>query len=142
VQYAPPGEVYERPRTRFVADFIGATAFLAGRVLGTDADGVRVQLKGDQYLTVATAQAWPAQQAVTVAVRSERVQVVTSAAAPANTITAHIVTSTYLGSKWQHEVETTAGAMKVESLDAASTPELRLYVPPSAVILLPAEEAA
>src|SRR5512143_2274060 len=40
VQYAPPGEVYEHPRTRFVADFIGATAFLAGRVLGTDADGV------------------------------------------------------------------------------------------------------
>jgi ABC-type Fe3+/spermidine/putrescine transport system ATPase subunit len=31
-QQGSPAEVYDRPRTRFVADFIGLTNFIAGRV--------------------------------------------------------------------------------------------------------------
>lgn len=36
VQIGSPRDIYERPRTRFVADFIGTTNFLEGTVLGRD----------------------------------------------------------------------------------------------------------
>jgi iron(III) transport system ATP-binding protein len=36
VQIGSPSDIYERPRTKFVADFIGTTNFLDGTVLGTD----------------------------------------------------------------------------------------------------------
>ena len=38
VQIGSPREIYERPRTKFVADFIGATNFLEGRVVSTDSN--------------------------------------------------------------------------------------------------------
>ncbi len=38
VQIGPPREIYERPKTRFVADFIGMTNLIPGRVSGL-ADG-------------------------------------------------------------------------------------------------------
>src|SRR5215212_7465054 len=44
VQIGSPRDIYERPRTKFVADFIGTTNFLDGTVLGRDGreDIVRV----------------------------------------------------------------------------------------------------
>jgi iron(III) transport system ATP-binding protein len=36
VQIGSPRDIYERPRTKFVADFIGTTNFLDGTVVGTD----------------------------------------------------------------------------------------------------------
>jgi iron(III) transport system ATP-binding protein len=36
VQLATPRDIYERPRTKFVADFIGTTNFLDGTVLGKE----------------------------------------------------------------------------------------------------------
>lgn len=36
VQLATPRDIYERPRTKFVADFIGTTNFLDGTVLGRE----------------------------------------------------------------------------------------------------------
>jgi iron(III) transport system ATP-binding protein len=36
IQIGSPRDIYERPRTKFVADFIGTTNFLDGTVLGTD----------------------------------------------------------------------------------------------------------
>jgi iron(III) transport system ATP-binding protein len=39
VQIGSPRDIYERPRTRFVADFIGSTNFLDGIVLGAEPGG-------------------------------------------------------------------------------------------------------
>ncbi len=139
MQYAPPNEVYERPTSRFVADFIGATAFLDGVVAEQVDHGVRVRVKGDQALTVTTDGVWPTGKPVTLAIRSERVQVAAPSVGRDNTLPATIRGSLYLGSKWQHTVETAAGEMKVETLDPAPDSHLALYVPPTAMILLPAE---
>src|SRR5918994_262412 len=38
LQLGTPGEIYERPRSRFVADFIGQTNFLDGTLLRTDGE--------------------------------------------------------------------------------------------------------
>lgn len=39
VQIGGPRDIYERPRTKFVADFIGTTNFLDGRIIGRDQAG-------------------------------------------------------------------------------------------------------
>jgi len=69
-QLGAPREIYERPATRFVADFIGASTVLRGRALAAD----RVAVAAGT-LRVAGARAWPAGADVELAIRPERVQV-------------------------------------------------------------------
>jgi putative spermidine/putrescine transport system ATP-binding protein len=69
-QLGPPREVYERPATRFVADFIGASTVLRGRAVAAD----RVALAGGS-LQVSPG-ALRAGEDVELAIRPERVRVV------------------------------------------------------------------
>jgi len=70
LQVGDPRSIYERPASRFVADFIGVSNFLPGRVreVGVEAtielDGGAVVRAGPEQLTVG--------QTVTIAVRPER----------------------------------------------------------------------
>ena len=69
LQVDTPENIYEHPTTRFVADFIGRTNFLAATVAGADevvlANGDRLQLASDR----------PTGEAVAVTVRPERLTV-------------------------------------------------------------------
>jgi putrescine transport system ATP-binding protein len=42
VQVATPGEIYEQPRTRFIAEFVGDVNMVEGEVVGRDEEGWRV----------------------------------------------------------------------------------------------------
>ncbi|HEV8340025.1 MAG TPA: ABC transporter ATP-binding protein [bacterium] len=75
-QIGAPREIYERPASRFVADFIGSTNFLAGRVTGPAGDGlVRVETAHGPIRCLASADALPGTD-VLVSVRPEDVEVV------------------------------------------------------------------
>ena len=52
-QLAPPREVYERPATRFVADFIGTTNIIAGTAREVGAGEAVLDLGGDSRVAVA-----------------------------------------------------------------------------------------
>jgi spermidine/putrescine transport system ATP-binding protein len=73
LQVGPANEIYERPNSRFVADFIGETNFLEGRVKSQAgraaevelASGLMVHAEADDSLTLG--------QNVAVAVRPEKV---------------------------------------------------------------------
>jgi hypothetical protein len=71
---------------------------------------------------------------VLVAVRSERVRHADSSVNE-NIISGRIVSSDYLGSKWQHTVETAAGSMRIETLDAVDE-LINVHLPPDSLILL------
>jgi spermidine/putrescine ABC transporter ATP-binding subunit len=43
-QYGTPQEIYSAPGTRFVADFMGMTNFLQGRVIGQDGNGLDISV--------------------------------------------------------------------------------------------------
>ena len=43
-QYGTPQEIYSAPSTRFVADFMGMTNFLQGRVIGQDSNGLDISV--------------------------------------------------------------------------------------------------
>jgi spermidine/putrescine ABC transporter ATP-binding subunit len=48
LQVGPPGELYERPRTRFVATFVGESNLLSGRIVGGDG-GPHLDVGGRTY---------------------------------------------------------------------------------------------
>jgi putative spermidine/putrescine transport system ATP-binding protein len=51
-QLAPPEAIYDRPQTRFVAEFIGETNLLSGRIMNSDGGSAHVALDGGPVITV------------------------------------------------------------------------------------------
>ncbi len=69
-QLGEPRAIYERPATRFVADFIGASTVLTGRAL----DATTVELPGGTRFEVRTSRVLTSGAPVTLLVRPERVE--------------------------------------------------------------------
>ncbi len=105
-------EIYTRPATRFVADFIGEANFLPARVLGRDAAGVRVEA-GPVTVTVAegAAAAGPA----TLVVRPEAIQIrpARPGAPTPETLAGRIERAAYLGGAGEYVVATAVGQLAV-----------------------------
>ena len=54
LQVGPPNEIYEQPNCKFVANFIGETNILEGKLTGRDSAGAQVQIGDGLTLTAAT----------------------------------------------------------------------------------------
>jgi spermidine/putrescine transport system ATP-binding protein len=76
LQLGTPGEIYERPRSRFVADFIGQTNFLEVDVVGVDGDVVTVDLPGSGRLRARHPAGAAATDRMTLAVRPEKISLI------------------------------------------------------------------
>jgi spermidine/putrescine transport system ATP-binding protein len=73
-QMGTPSEVYERPRSRFVAGFLGEATFFDGEVVRRERDSVTVRVPNlGELVSQGTNGVSPANTAVTVAVRPEHV---------------------------------------------------------------------
>ena len=73
LQLGTPGDIYERPRTRFVADFIGQTNFLDVDVTGSDGMTVEVDLPGSGPLRARMPDGTQPHGRMTLAVRPEKI---------------------------------------------------------------------
>jgi spermidine/putrescine transport system ATP-binding protein len=76
LQIGTPLEIYERPTSRFVADFIGETNFLTGRVTQVDGEFAQITTNGGATFR---GRAMPGVRAgieATLSVRPEKVQLV------------------------------------------------------------------
>jgi spermidine/putrescine transport system ATP-binding protein len=116
-QQGSSSELYERPVNRFVADFIGASNFLAATVVGFDPGTRRATVRSEHGLLVTgivtDPGASPAEgDAVTVATRPERLEV-RPANAPDETggpgwtrVAGRISQGTYLGDQTEYRVAT------------------------------------
>jgi spermidine/putrescine transport system ATP-binding protein len=74
LQIGKPDEIYERPATKFVADFIGETNFLDGVVKGQNGSFVEVELPGTGMIYAESNRTFTNGQQVTVAVRPEKLR--------------------------------------------------------------------
>ncbi len=156
-QVGPPREVYRRPRSRYVADFIGEGNFINGEVTGVgEGERVNVRTPIGPFTGVRTDPAWqPAPGAkVTLCVRPEswRLTTETNGAAPTdNALRGTIGHSTYLGEVAEYEFQPRgegAATLKIFELNprfleaAANTPgsapEVTAQVAPEDVTVLPA----
>ena len=112
-QLGTPREVYERPATPFVADFIGASTALEGHAL----DERTVTLVGGQRVEVRLPHALATGAAVRLLVRPERVAV---GVGGANTLRARIVSVMFLGDHSELRLELDGGARLLATVSGPS----------------------
>ena len=116
-QLGSPRELYERPRTAFVAGFLGVSNLLRGEVSGPGsvrlADGTEVAVPEDA-LAGRTG-------AVAVGIRPEKVSV---GAGGENRLDGRVEEVAYVGVSTQYVVETAAGSVALYVQNAASAAEL------------------
>ena len=103
LQEGTPHEIYERPRTRFVADFIGQTNFFEGSV---EEDGAVVVVRDKTGLEIRCAPVDFARRGGTVAVsvRPEKIAPLNGSTPPANVFEGTFTRRTYLGDLVQYHV--------------------------------------
>jgi len=143
LQVGTPREVYKRPTCRVVANFIGETDFLPGKVVGTIGDAVSVETAVGRFDGVLGDPAHPPTigSEVTVSIRPECWELHRDAEAR-NVVRGRIGESTYLGEVAQYQFHTAAGpALKIfernpRFVDGSARGELYATVEPEDVVVL------
>jgi putative spermidine/putrescine transport system ATP-binding protein len=109
-QIGPVEELYERPRTRFVADFIGETNMLPGKVVGGDADYAVLET-ADGPIRARPPAALTARGHATLSIRPERIRLDPADKQPGlNRLAGRIVEAIYMGRGRKYVIETASGA--------------------------------
>jgi spermidine/putrescine transport system ATP-binding protein len=114
LQVGTPDEIYERPRNRFVADFIGQTNFLEGRFAGINAELAAVEIPGAGTLRGRVPDVTLYSGRVTLAVRPEKVafaEDVNSVPEHWNVAGGDVTDVIYLGTHTQYVVRLVAGGV-------------------------------
>jgi len=163
VQIGRPEEVYDRPRSRFVADFLGEANFVDGKIVA--ADGVAGRVETPAGVLLVPAGCCPAVGTqVLCCVRPERIRIVPGAPAPATAagqpaggepsgpaehvgvskLPATVASAVYLGELRQYHCVLAGSVRWKASVLADGRPRLRegqavtLEVGPDDVAVLPA----
>jgi iron(III) transport system ATP-binding protein len=144
VQIGTPREIYEEPATAAVAAFVGRCNFLRGVVTGRSGREVTVRLEcsGDEVLVLSDHAVVPGQQ-VTLGVRPERLEVLPVDQAPpagASTVNADVLTSSYVGSRFEYDLRLGDHVVQVESKRRGLDGTVRLVLDPAAALLYPSAE--
>jgi spermidine/putrescine transport system ATP-binding protein len=107
-QVGTPSEVYEEPRTSYVADFLGVSNLMDARADGLDADG-RGKVRLGDFELVAGQGDTDARGDVKVVIRPERIRLEESGAAGQNRVPGMVERVVYVGSIMQVIVHLASG---------------------------------
>jgi iron(III) transport system ATP-binding protein len=140
LQYGPPQEIYERPASHFVADFIGQTSFLRAVVVDGSDGHLRAKLasSGALVTSAASTRSFAPGETVLLAIRSEKIEADPPAGGD-NVIPARIKSHVYVGSAYEYILETAEGEIRVATPEPLGGPDVQLYLPPDAIVALPDE---
>ena len=119
-QEGPPADIYQRPAGSFVADFVGKTNMLHGKIVGDD--GVETAVG---TLLCSLNQGGPGEN-VTLTIRPENIRITDAAAAGPNILAGRVETVVYLGNL-------------VECAIAVGTQRIRVQLHPSTTLRRGAE---
>jgi putrescine transport system ATP-binding protein len=115
VQVATPGEIYEQPKTRFIAEFVGDVNILEGNVLGQENGLWHVQTpSAEAPLTIDDPdEVLHSGQAVAIAVRPEKMVIQRNPPGPGavNVLTGEVWDIGYLGDWTVYRVKLASGAI-------------------------------
>ncbi|HJT64501.1 MAG TPA: ABC transporter ATP-binding protein, partial [Candidatus Limnocylindria bacterium] len=129
-QLGDPESLYERPKTAFVAGFLGVSNLLEGEVAGHEGGMISIRLSDGTLIRAPAGE--DGQQQVRLGVRPEKLRVVpmnngqTAAATDLNAVEATILDSSYIGVSTQYLVETRDGHRMTaysQNLETASVAE-------------------
>jgi iron(III) transport system ATP-binding protein len=141
-QTGPPREIYRRPVSRLVADFIGEANFIPATVVGRDADRLVATCALGTLAGVPSAANFAPGQAATLLIRPEALSFLdgTSGADAPNTFPATIANGMFLGEIGQWTVTASGlGLIVSEQAPPGRHPgdAVRLHADPDQVVLLP-----
>ena len=141
-QLGPPAELYRRPRTRFVAEFLGETNFIPAQAVEASGGRAGVVTPVGRLVSASVSPNLTSETApAVVSIRPEALRVGTPDGT--NNLTGRILESTYLGETAQLVVEL-AGGTRVSvatlnpGLHATTGEPIALSVAPDDVVVLPA----
>ena len=156
VQQGTPKEIYEIPSTQTVADFVGTSNFLEGKVAKIDGDYVQLESQDVESLLISWRGSFekPPRPGIPliVNVRPESIQIFAlegkDSVVSQNRLQGKIITSVYLGSLMQYEIEIASGShIKVNTSNPRRTPLLQkgepvllTFSPDDAILLHPSQQ--
>jgi ABC-type Fe3+/spermidine/putrescine transport system ATPase subunit len=108
-QLGTPEDIYARPASRFVAEFVGLSSFLDGVVEAVAADGMRVVVGGGHVIVPALPGAAPGRRAL-LFVRPNEVELLAADAPDAGALRATVEAATYLGDRMDYRLRLDGGA--------------------------------
>jgi spermidine/putrescine transport system ATP-binding protein len=111
LQIGKPEEIYERPASKYVADFIGETNFIDGVVKNQNGATVEVDLPGTGTVCVESSRTFSDGQQVSVAVRPEKLRL-NAELAQGNNLHGRVEDVIYIGTDTHYGVRF-AGGQKV-----------------------------
>ena len=128
LQMGPAVEIYERPVNRFVADFIGESNFLEGKVKSVKEKQAVVYISAwEQELTGLVTSKVNAGDDVAVSIRPEKIHLSDQAASQGNSFEATIVNTVYIGSDTHVYVDVRGQRLKVWEQNRISTLDPNAY---------------
>ncbi|MDZ8189917.1 MAG: ABC transporter ATP-binding protein [Nostoc sp. ChiSLP02] len=107
-QIGTPSQIYERPQTSFVADFIGDTNLFTGQIRAVNSSDVEIFTKTGLSIIVARVEDTPTElsQTVVVSVRPEKIQLsLYPPNLPTNCFEGRLINLMYLGTHVNYIVE-------------------------------------
>lgn len=127
-QVGSPVEIYERPNCKFVADFIGDTNFLDGKVSQIEKDRVLVSIPGlgAEVHGIGASQFKVGDQVV-ISIRPEKIRLSEQPVLNENCFQVKITNSVYIGSDTRLEVDANGLRLKVWEQNHISTLDSRAY---------------
>jgi len=128
LQMGPAVEIYERPANRFVADFIGESNFLDGKVRSVKGDQAVVYLPAwEQELAGVITSKVNVGDDVAISIRPEKIRLLNNSESSENGIEGTVVNSTYIGSDTHLYLDVYGQRMKVWEQNRVSTLDPRAY---------------
>jgi iron(III) transport system ATP-binding protein len=116
LQVGPPRELYERPRSRFVADFVGTNNLIPGTVRAEDGGALVVETALGPLRGRAVGPVGPGRPCV-LAIRPENLEV-GEGDADGNRLAGRVGLASYLGSTLRYDVEVGEATFKADIRDA------------------------
>ena len=145
MQIGSPRDIYERPRNKFVADFVGATNFIDGTVVGTAAEG-RYDIDSEIGRLISTsADPLRTGDKVVLSVRPEDVELADRAFDDGNRVIGTVNAKIFLGDYLDYQVQVRDRVLLTKahsSLRAAVSEKIYVRINPDKCIAIPDSAAA
>ena len=128
MQMGTPVEIYERPTSRFVADFIGESNFLEGTVQSVDGERANVLIPAlmTEVTGLNTGKVKMGEKAV-VCIRPEKIRISDEAVSKQTSFRGAVKTTTYIGSDTHVYVEVGKLTIKVWEQNRVSSLDPKAY---------------
>ncbi|TDR85382.1 ABC transporter ATP-binding protein [Enterovirga rhinocerotis] len=146
VQIGSPADVYERPKSRFVSDFIGFTNAVGGKVVSVTGTTARIETASGHSLDIPGAEGVAAGDEVDLVVRPEKVAIDPPEGSGCVVVEGDLVHTVYSGAVTYFHVDIGRGAILIAMAPNAhgaasalptSGARLRLGLTPDTVLVFP-----